>query len=207
MLLANPEARALRVELSRLSGALEQLESVAPPSELATSVLSSLSIRTPEGSGRRWYSGNGLRYAAVFVGGLALSAALLGPGMRGAKAPDVADLVGTIGGPAAGDRQAPIDRARIDLPQVRGTVNSYRLGTQLVVELDLEATQPVEVIASHGSETFQFRVGGTAGSDSERLLWLPQDGTPAGSPIRLEVHGGGRLLHQATLRSAGVEGS
>ena len=45
LLLANPEARALRVELSRLSGALEQLESVAPPSELATSVLSSLSMR------------------------------------------------------------------------------------------------------------------------------------------------------------------
>jgi hypothetical protein len=210
VLLANPEARTLREQLSRLFGKLAKLEDAAAPPELAASVLNAIDRNAPTPgpalpARRSWFTGPAFRYAAVFVGGLALSAALLGPGMRGAKAPDVADLVGTIGGPAGANRQSPVDGTRIDLPQVSGTVNSYRLGTQLVLELDLEASEPVEVIASHGGESFHFRLGGTAASDSERLLWLPQEDAPAGSPIRLEVHGGGRLLHQASLRSAGSE--
>src|SRR5262245_29832097 len=76
-LLANPEARALRDELRELGRVLDRAESVAPPDGLAESVLAAIGSRFPARSGARFgWSAQPtlLRYAAVFAGGLIVSA-------------------------------------------------------------------------------------------------------------------------------------
>ena len=70
VLLANPEARALRDELNRLFGALAKLEDAEPPRELPC-LRAERDRRTPgpaQSVRRSWYTGPVFRYAAVFVG-------------------------------------------------------------------------------------------------------------------------------------------
>ncbi len=207
VLLADPEARAFREELRSLSGELAKLENVIPPADFATSVLSALRSRRAANpavpSARRWQSGPALRYAAVFVGGLLASTLLLRLAMHDEARPAVSELVGTIGGQGGTERGAPIDRIDVALTQVRGTVNSYRIGTQLVVELDLTATEPVEVVLGNGDQTMRVSLGSQPNAGPERMLWLPDD-PPGGRQIDIQVYGGGRLLHRAALRSSGA---
>jgi len=204
VLLANPEARSLRDELNRLFGALAQLEDAAPPRELHASVLNAIGARPgPAQSVRRsWYTGPAFRYAAVFVGGLLASALLLGPGARQTGGPDVSELVGTIGGQHAAGRGAPIDRVELDLAQVSGAVNSYRLEGQLVVELDLKASEPIEVVATHGGQTVHFSLGSRPDAVPERVIWLPTGKPQAEPAVQIEVYGGGQLLHRDSLRAS-----
>jgi len=204
VLLANPEARSLRDELNRLFGALAQLEDVEPPRELHASVLTAIDAQSgPARSVRRsWYAGPVFRYAAVFLGGLLASAILLGPGARQAAGPGVSDLVGTIGGQHAAGRGAPIDRVELDLAQVSGAVNSYQLDGQLVVELDLMANEPIEVVATHGGQTVHFSLGSQPDTSPERVIWLPTGKSQTEAAVQIEVYGGGRLLHRDSLRAS-----
>ena len=203
LLLANPEARSFRDELNRLFGALAQLEDAEPPRELHASVLTAIGAQSgPAQSVRRsWYAGPVFRYAAVFLGGLLASAILLGPGARQAAGPGVSDLVGTIGVQHAAGRGAPIDRVELDLAQVSGAVNSYQLEGQLVVELDLKASEPIEVVATHGGQTVHFSLGARPDAVPERVVWLPTGDQKAGGRVELEVYAGGRLLHRDSLRA------
>lgn len=203
VLLANPGARALRDQLVRVFGALEKLEKVPPPPGLSDSVLMALGVSpTPaRAGGRPWYSGPAFRYAAVFVGGLLVSALILGPEVHRSAGPDVSELVGTIGGQGAG-RESPIDRIALDLPQVSGAINSYELDGQLVVELDLKANQPVEIAATHAGQTVHFSFESRPDAAPERVLWLPTGGKSPGGSIELEVYGRGQLLHREALNTS-----
>jgi len=203
LLLANPEARSLRDELNRLFGALAQLEDAEPPRELHAAVLDAIGAQQgPARPVRRsWYTGPVFRYAAVFLGGLLASAVLLGPGARQAAGPGVSDLVGTIGGQHAAGRGAPIDRVQLDLAQVSGAVNSYHLEGQLVVELDLKASEPIEVIATHGAQTVHFSLGSQPDVVPERVIWLPTGDQEDGGRVEFEVYAGGRLLLRDSLRA------
>jgi hypothetical protein len=204
VLLANPEARSLRDELNRLFGALAQLEDAEPPRELHASVLNAIGARpgAVQSVRRSWYTSPVFRYAAVFVGGLLASAILLGPGARQAGGPDVSELVGTIGGQHAAGRAAPIDRVKLEFAQVSGAVNSYRVDGQLVVELDLTANGPIEVVAAHAGESVHFSLGSRPDTNPERVIWLPT-GKPQTEPaVQIEVYGGGQLLHRDSLRAS-----
>jgi hypothetical protein len=207
VLLANPEARALRDELSRLFGELGRLDDVPPPADLTKSVLSGIPWARPSRrsfgvSGGGWDGRAALRYAAVFVGVLLLGGVFFAPGIRNPGGLDVSELVGTIGDGDTASRQSPIDRADIDLTQVRGTVNSYALGGQLVLELDLQIAEALEVRATHGGQTFQVRLDPNSGSRTERVLWLPDHREEAATPLRFQIYAGGHLLHEGSLRSA-----
>jgi anti-sigma factor RsiW len=206
VLLAKPEARALRDELGRLFGELARLDDVPPPPDLAASVLSSIPKADPARRSNRfsggWDGRVALRYAAVLGGILLLGAVLFAPGIRSPGSPDISELVGTIGHPDAASRQSLIDRTRVELPTVTGTVNSYRLGGQLVLELDLQVSQAIEVRAAHAGQTFQVRLEPTSGSKAERVLWLP-DEAAAGAPVHVQFYAAGQLLHENTLRSSG----
>ena len=173
LLLAGPEARAFRDQLNRLSGELGKLEDAAPPSDLSASVLGALRIPAgPEPSqirGRAWYAAPAFRYAAAFVGGLLASALLFGSGARHAAGPDVSQLVGTIGGHDAAGRGSPIDRVKVNLAQVTGAMSSYQVDGQLVVELDLRANQPIEVVVTDAGQTVHFSLGSQPDAAPERV--------------------------------------
>lgn len=206
VLLGNPEARALHEELADLYRKLAGLESVAPPPDLAPAVLSALpAIKSSKAANavvRPVFRSVGLRYAAVFLGGLLASAALLRLAANEGKGPDVSQLVGTIGGNTATDAQAPIDHAVLALAEVEGTMNTYRVGTQLVLELDLRAHQPVEVVAASGTQQVRFAFGTSAGT-SEHLLWLPTATAGSGADVGIKVYAGGELRHETALGAAG----
>jgi hypothetical protein len=206
VLLANPEARALRDQLSRLFGELAKVESAPPPAGLTTSVLSAVGLPDPSPQdqvfpGAWWRTPAALRYAAVFVGGLAVGAAAFQLGKQGADGLDVSQLVGTIGGQDAAVRQTPVDRIQLELDQVSGAINSWQVGSQLVLELDLQAREPVEIVASHGAQTVRFSLGSRPDAAPERLLWLPDDDGAPGSAIGLKVFSAGRLLHEGVLEA------
>jgi hypothetical protein len=205
VLLANPEARALRDQLGRLFGELAKLESAAPPPDLRTSVLSAIGLpdRSPRATAvsRVWNGRAALRYAAVFVGGLLASAVVFQLGKHSGGGPDVSQLVGTIGGHDAAVRQKPVDRIQLKLDQVSGTINSWQLGSQLVLELDLRAREPIEVVAAHGDQTVRFSLGLRPDAAPERVLWLPGDAGAPGSAIGLKVFSAGRLLHEGVLEA------
>ena len=206
VLLANPEARALRDQLARLFGAVARLELTDPPPELSGSVLSALGAKLRPGAAhsarRTWYTAPAFRYAAVFVGGLLASAVLLAPGARHSAGPDVSELVGTIGGHGAAGRGSTIDRVTLDLTQVSGAVNSYQLDDQLVVELDLTAREPIELVATHAGQTVHFSLGSRPDATPERVIWLPAGKPQAGPDVELKVYGGGgQLLHRDSLRA------
>jgi len=205
LLLANPEARAFRDQLNRLFGELAKLENVAPPSDLSASVLGALRIPAgPEPShirGRAWYAAPTFRYAAVFVGGLLASALLFGSGARHGAGPDVSQLVGTIGGHDAAGRGSPIDRVKVNLAQVTGAMSSYQVDGQLVVELDLRANEPIEVVATHAGQTVHFSLGSQPDAAPERVLWVPSAAADTGRGVELELYGRGQLLHQDSLRA------
>jgi hypothetical protein len=206
VLLANPDARALRDQLARLFDTVAKVEVVPSPPEFSRSVLSALGAKlrpvASRSAGRSWYTAPAFRYAAVFVGGLLASAVLLAPGARHAVAPDVSELVGTIGGQGTAGRGSPIDRVELDLTQVSGAVNSYQVDDQLVVELDLTASEPIEVVATHAGQTVHFSLGSRPQPTPERVIWLPA-GKPHGGPnVQLEVHGGGQLLYRDSLRTS-----
>jgi anti-sigma factor RsiW len=207
ILLASPEARALRTELAQLSETLAGLEEAAPPPELSASILAAVGsrpIRRDAQSARRaWYAMPAFRYAAVFVGGLLASVVVLGPGMRQVAAPDVSELVGTIGGHDTASPGSPVDRVELDLPQVRGAVNSYQLDGRLVVELDVAASEPIEVVATHLAQTVHFSLGSQPGASPERVIWLPTAEPQADGRVELEIYGEGRLLHRESLRTSG----
>jgi hypothetical protein len=205
VLLANPEARAQRDELSRLFAELARLDDVPPPADLTPSVLA----RIPgAGPARRsgvisggWDGRAALRYAAVFVGGLLTSAVVFQLGRHGAVAPDVSDLVGTIGGHDIASQQAPADRIRLELDQVDGTINSWEVGSQLVLELDLRAREPVEVVAHHADQTVRFNLGTQGDAAAEHLLWLPAAGGATESGIDITVAGAAGVLYEGTLEA------
>jgi len=206
VLLANPEARALRGQLSHLFGDLAKLENAAPPPELAASVLNAIDRRATPGpalSARRsWFTGPAFSYAAVFVGGLLVAALLFGPGARDAVGPDVTELVGTIGGHGFAGRGAPIDQVELDLAQVKGVVNSYQVDGQLVVELDLTASEPIEVVARHAGQTVHVSLESRPDATPERVIWLPTGHVQSDPGVELEVYASGQLMHRASLRAS-----
>jgi hypothetical protein len=203
LLLANPEARVQRDQLARVFGALERLEQEAPPPGFSDSVLAAIGIvpASPQSTRRSWYTAPAFRYAAVFVAGLLLAALLFGPGARQVVHPDVSDLVGTIG-QRAGDHGSAIDRVELDLVQVRGVVNSYQVDGQLVVELDLKASEPIEVVARHAGRTVHMSLGHRSDAMAERVIWLPTAQGDAGSGVELEIYGGDQLIHRGSLRAS-----
>jgi anti-sigma factor RsiW len=205
VLLANPEARALRDQLSRLFAELGKLEEVDPPAELAESVLNAIDRATPRSARparQAWYTGPALRYAAVFVGGLLLSAALFGPGMNQVAGPDVSELVGTIGGHGYAGRGSPIDRVDVDLEQVKGVVNSYRVDGQLAVELDLAASEPIDVVARHAGQAMHMSLESRPDGTPERVVWLPTGQVQSDPQVELELYSGGQLVHRGSLQAS-----
>jgi hypothetical protein len=210
LLLANPEARALRDQLGRLFGALESLPSAAPPPDLAPAVLRSIgatrSKRASIATVQSWWGTGGLRYAAVFVGGLIVSAALLRLDSPATTGPDLSLLVGTIGGHDQASREAQLDQATLDLPEAEGTMSTYQVGSQLVLELDLRAHRPVEIVAVHSDQSVTFSFGTPPGTP-ERVLWLPKGTADVGQAVGISVVVDGEVRHQTALGAARVQPS
>jgi hypothetical protein len=161
-LLADPKARATLEELRRLCGALERLEVVEPPRDLAPSILAALPQMTARRASRAWSGASALawRYVAVAAGVLIIGTVAL----ETARSPRFggSDAVGTM---AAADRTT-LDTALLPSGPVSGRVRLYRDRSGLGLEFDVTASAPVDALITGDGHTL-------------RVIGLGQPGTPA----------------------------
>jgi hypothetical protein len=153
------EGRAVYEELETLCRSLDGLPSIDPPPHLRHVLLNQAPVKSaPQPSPgllQSLFSGPLLGYVGVFAAGVALTFALLDSGQisRGAF-DDVTGLVGTI---ADSEFAAPEhSRISVDESEVAGTVTLRSTGPLLIVDFDLSARQPVEIIAGYSDKTIWF---------------------------------------------------
>ena len=153
------EGRAVYEELETLCCSLDGMPSMDPPPHLRHVVLNQAPVKaTPRPSPgllQRLFSGPLLGYAGVFAAGVALMLALVDSDQisRGAF-DDVTGLVGTI---ADSEFVVPEhDTISIDKSEVAGTVALRSMGPILIVDFDLSAKQPIDIVAGYTDKTIWF---------------------------------------------------
>jgi hypothetical protein len=153
------EGRAVYEELETLCRSLDGMPSMDPPPHLRHVLLNQAPVKAaprPEpGLLRRLFSGPLLGYVGVFASGVALTLALVDSNQiaRGAF-DDVTGLVGTI---ADSEFVVPEhDTVSVDKSEVAGTVTLRSTGPILIVDFDLSARQPIEIVAGYSDKTIWF---------------------------------------------------
>ena len=151
-LLAHPEAQALRAELVNVARALGDVAPAEPPADLRERVLAGLpppSVTTRHGGS----GGNAsvMRWAAAFAAATLLGAIVFRLASEDRSAVDVSHLSGAMASPGAA-ASAPLDQVTVALEQVQGTVSLLGSPQGRIVEFDLAANGPVEVVVEHGGE-------------------------------------------------------
>lgn len=206
-LLANPGARAVRDDLKRLCETLDRVEPVEPPPGLRASILEA--VRLAEGKAapacRRggWGVPRTLRFAAVVAGGLLVSVLAFQIGLDRRSTLDVAQVAGTMASHESVAGSDPVDTVELALDQVSGSARLYQTQGARIVEFDLQARQPIEVVVIHdGQESRLTGIGQTGtGKPSRHALKLDGPGQD-GSAIRLEFFASGELIHEDVLQAA-----
>ena len=153
------EGRAVYEELETLCRSLDSLPSLDPPAHLRHVLLNQAPVKaapqaTP-GLLQRLFSGPALGYVGVFAAGVALTLALVDSDQISQGAFDeVTGLVGTVADPKfSAPEHGTIS---IDESEVAGTVTLRSQGPMLIVDFDLSALQPVEIVAGYSDKSIWF---------------------------------------------------
>jgi anti-sigma factor RsiW len=144
LLLADPSVRALRDDLLRTCRALDAMPREELPAGLHEAIVTRVPIGAPKSGGLRHASITSrplLRYAAVFAGGLLVSALAFQFGRLDSTQLGADQLSGTIA--AATHAEA---RMIVNLDQVRGSITLTGSAQSPQVVTSLEATQPVSIV-------------------------------------------------------------
>jgi hypothetical protein len=217
------EGRAVYEELETLFHSLDNMQPIEPPSHLRHVLLNQAPVKTPAepsaGFLRGLFSGPVLGYVGVFAAGVVLTLTLVDSGQisRGAF-DDVTGLVGTIADPKL---TAPEHGTiSVDESEVAGTVTLRSTGPLLIVDFDLSARQPVEIVAAYADKTIwfngfaQLESSGTTIAAETGAVTLNMDGkrryavylnNPGMRPatIGLQFMADGQVIHETQLSFSG----
>jgi hypothetical protein len=153
------EGRAVYGELETLCRSLDGMPTIDPPAHLRHVLLNQAPIRAASrpspGLLQRLFSGPALGYVGMFAAGVALTLALVDSDQISRSAfDDVTGLVGTI---ADSEFAVPEHGTiSVDKSEVAGTVTLRSTGPILIVDFDLSARQPVEIVAAYSDKTIWF---------------------------------------------------
>lgn len=223
MLLQDPVARALRDEFHQTVASLSALDELEPPAALRQTLRSSLpapagTVIAERPSLLERLLGSlalpAVRTAGAFAAGLALGVVVVGLG-PGSSGTDMAALTGTMAGYQAGSSDA-IDQLTMELPGVEGSIALHRRGGLYVIEYDLAADQPVEIVTDYTGTDANFSGFAHIGDSDTRAVAqgrqvrLTIDGhrryavflsRPRGSAGEIEIglYDGDSLLHRDNL--------
>ena len=213
------EGRAVYEELETLCRSLDGMPSIEPPPHLRHVILNEAPVksapRPTPGLLQRLFSGPALGYAGMFVAGVALTLALVDSDQisRGAF-DEVTGLVGTI---ADSQFVVPVHgTVSVDESEVAGTVTLRSTGPILIVDFDLSARQPVEIVAEYSDKSIwfngfaQLESSGTSIAAETGAVTLNMDGkrryavylnNPGMRPatIDLQFMAGDRVIHETQL--------
>ncbi len=156
-----PEARKYFEDLQEMSLMFQRSKNVPVPSHLKNRILSALPfpkqvvpIRTaPARSFLRELSANlRYRYAFTFAGGAVAGILLFA--LFTAQPTDSTNMIGTMasGQPAA----LAVANADIKLNEITGSVNARRYDSKVVADLNLQASQEVDVILNFDQQQIRF---------------------------------------------------
>ena len=213
------EGRAVYEELETLCRSLDGLPTIDPPAHLRHVLLNQAPVRAaPQPAPdilQRLLSGPLLGYVGVFAAGVALTLALVDSDQisRGAF-DDVTGLVGTIADPRFNAPEHGM--ISVDESEVAGTVTLRSTGPLLIVDFDLSARQPVEIVAGYSDRTIwfngfaQLESTGTSIAAETGAVTLKMDGkrryavylnNPGMRPttINLKFRADERVIHEAQL--------
>ena len=221
-LASDPEAQKVRAELAKLTNVLDQVEEVETPGDLHTSILAALPPRRP---GLETLAQNSspwrlripfIRYGYALAAGLLLGAALTGVAFRSLSPAEKSDIYGTLANHENASSYVEVGQMNLDSPDLRGSVDLRRSGSNVMIIFDLQGQQAVEVeVGFDGSQaglmSFDQQPGairsfeakkGTISFQSEGkqrstvLLTSEKNGQLI---LDLRFYIGGKLIHQGTL--------
>jgi len=195
LLLADPQARALRDELRSLCSRLDAVGQVEPPPQLKESILNrlpSVAVATTyrRASFSRW------RLAAM-VAGLLMAGALVYETVQG-PSPGSRETAGTM----AADAATTVDSVALGTGPVIGHATLYRDKGGLAVELQVSAAEPVDVLIATGDHTFRINgLGSSNPAESARQSVALPGVRMQGQDIELSFLIGEHTVSRATLHA------
>lgn len=192
--LADQQLRTLREDLRHLATTLDAIEPVEPPRGLLQGVLDALPHPAPRRA-RPWGSATRWRYAAMVAGVLAAGA--LWHATSDAPGPAATELAGTL---ASARPPVVLQTVRLAEGPVAGRVSLYRDDAGLGLDLELEASAPLDVRIASGGRTLEVERPATAQGGTVRGK-IPLPGiASAGQAIDLTFVVAGRQVGTATLQ-------
>ena len=222
-LAANPDAQTMRAELVALCGSLDEMTQLDPPPHLKYAILDSLPASRPahdksEAGRFGWrelFAVPVLRHAVAFGAGAFLTFALISSNQISDKAfDDVTGLVGTISesAPAATGHKL----IRLTSNEIAGLVSLHRKGSLNVVDFDLAAAGPVEIVAEFSDHNLWFKGFAQLENDNTRILadegkvrmltqgrnryaLYLQHTSVVDAPVNFKFYSEGSLIHEADL--------
>jgi hypothetical protein len=223
-LAANEEARTLHEDLSGVAKSLANLPELEPPPHLRHQ-LSALAPSRSEpqpaakpapGFFSRLIENPVLGYVGTFAAGVALTMALMQSGEISSGAfDDVTGLVGTVA-----DSEFAVanhGKLNVDADEVVGTVTLRSTGPILIVDFELSASEPVEIVARFADESMwfngfaQLQSTGTSIAAESGQVTVTMDGNrryavylnnPGSRPatIDMRISAGGNVIYESELR-------
>ncbi len=224
----DPDARALRDELSDLCAKLDVVEAIPPPAHLRHVILNTVSpqivSQTTSGGGhwrvmmRTLFGGSAQRYAMSFAAGAILTYTFISSEQISRQAlDDVTDLVGTISQPEFTGEKSVEHSIRLTLNEIAGSVHLNSVGSIMILDFDLASQGPIEIVASFSDRDIWFNgfaqlessgttISAEAGQVTVRMegqrryaVYLHNDSHSAAT-IHLRFYSGGTLIHEDELR-------
>ena len=213
------EGRSVYEQLETLCRSLDGMPSIDPPQHLRHVLLNQAPVKAaPQPSPgflQRLFAGPILGYVGMFAAGVALTLTLVDSDQisRGAF-DDVTGLVGTI---ADSEFAVPEHGTiSVDKSEVAGTVTLRSTGPILIVDFDLSARQPVEIVAAYSDNTIwfngfaQLESSGTSIAAESGAVTLNMDGkrryavylnNPGMRPAKIDLRftADGQVIHEARL--------
>ena len=220
-LASHPEAQNDHAELVKLTDLLNQVEEIETPGDLHASILAALPPRRPVREIGMWKSQSRfrirlIRYGYVLAAGLLLGAALTGVAFRSLSPIDKSDVYGTLTVRENASHYVALGQMKLDSPELGGSVELSRSGSNSMIVFNLQARQAVEVeLGFDGSQaglmsfdqqpgairSFEAKKGTisfqSVGKQRSTVILTSEKEAPLILDLRFYV--GGKLIHQGRL--------
>jgi hypothetical protein len=225
-LAGNPAARDFRDELTGLCGQLSTVEQIEPPPYLRQQILQNIKPRkAPRANTGQQLRGmlgtlfgvTTVRYAACFAAGILLGFTFISSDKISKHAfDDITGLVGTMTQPQPTTSLASVDHIQLTLNEIAGRVTLRRSGSMLVIDFDLAASDPVEIVAGFNDPDIWFngfaqaeRAGSVVSAETGQVtLRMNGQGRYAvylynagrnGATVMLKFYSSGNIIHEDEL--------
>ena len=220
MLATNPEAQAIYDDLAGVCDALDSMPKVEPPAHLKYAILDSVTTSKTipsdqSGSRPAIFAMPVFRHAVAFAAGAFMTFALVSSNRISDQAfDDITGLVGTISETEFANPNA--QSINLTMSELAGTVTISKIGALTVLEFNLVAAGPLEIVAGFSDADMWFKgfaqlendgASVSAGAGVVRMtmqgrnryaMYLHHAGSN-GAAIHLQFFAAGTLIHEADL--------